>query len=642
MDLEKLQNVANELRIDIVRMIARAGSGHPGGSLSSADIMCALYFGGVLHYDPIDPNLADRDRFILAKGHAAPALYATLARAGFFPRKELVTLRQFGSRLQGHPDSNLLAGVEVSTGSLGQGLSVGCGVACGVKLQQGTAHTFVLLGDGECQEGQVWEAAMFAAHNKLDNLVAIIDRNCLQIDGNTAEVCDPGDIAKKFEAFGWKAFEVDGHDLKALIDVLNQAKELQCGQPKAIIAHTVKGKGVSFMENQAGWHGKAPNADELAVALEDLNAPEADAFWSEEVKIDPSALSDSTEKGSENSHRAGSIQNDSNMASAEAFLLDPESKEAQTKRATRAAYGVTLAELARKGVPIVAVDADLTGSTTTKSFAAADPAFNERLFNAGIAEQNMTGVAAGLSLVGNVAFTGSFAVFGTGRAYDQIRNTVCYSNLNVKIAPTHAGVSVGPDGGSHQMLEDISLMCGLPHMRVLVPADYASAVASIKLAAQTPGPFYIRMGRESVPCLYQEGVELALGGSFVLREGTDATIIACGLEVVEALKAADTLAAEGISVDVIDAYSVKPLDTQTILASAAKTGCVVTAEEHSVVGGLGCVVCEVLAEQGPVPVEFIGMRDRFGKSGSYSELSAFFGLNDAAIVEAVKRAMARK
>ena len=320
-------------------------------------------------------------------------------------------------------------------------------------------------------------------------------------------------------------------------------------------------------------------------------------------------------------------------------LATPE--QASVKKATRAAFGVTLAELAGTGVPVVAVDADLSGSTTTAKFAAADPAYEGRLFNCGIAEQNMIDVAAGLSLTGKIAFTGSFAVFGTGRAYDQIRNTVCYSNLNVKIAPTHAGVSVGPDGGSHQMLEDVSLMRGLPGMRVLVPADYAAARAAIKLAAATPGPVYVRMGRASVPCVYDDEVELEIGRAYVLREGADVSIVATGVEIREALLAADALAEEGISAEVIDAFSVKPLDADTILASAGKTGRVVVAEEHSVIGGLGSAVSELLAANRPTPVEFVGVRDRFGKSGEFEELMRYFELDAQAIVEAVKKVLAR-
>lgn len=258
-------------------MIGAAGSGHPGGSLSAIDILTALYFGGVLRHDASAPKDGARDRFILSKGHAAPALYATLAHAGYFPIDELKTLRKLGSRLQGHPDMTLLPGIEVSTGSLGQGLSIACGIACGLRLNNNSANVFTLLGDGECEEGQVWEAAMFAAHQKLDNVVAIIDNNGLQIDGCVEDVCNPGDLGEKFRAFGWDVYSVDGHDIDALIKTLNTAKDKTVGVPKVIIAHTVKGKGVSFMEDNAGWHGKAPNAEELERALQELGP------YSEEV-----------------------------------------------------------------------------------------------------------------------------------------------------------------------------------------------------------------------------------------------------------------------------------------------------------------------------------------------------------------------
>ena len=275
MNVEELQVKANDIRKDIVRMIAEAGSGHPGGSLSSADVMCALYFGGILRHDPQNPADDARDRFILSKGHAAPALYATLAEAGYFPTEELLPLRKLGSRLQGHPDSKKLPGVEVSTGSLGQGLSVACGLACGLRLAGSDASVFCLLGDGECQEGQVWEAAMFAAHQQADNLVAIVDHNHLQIDGRIEDVCSPESLAEKFAAFGWEVMTCDGNDMAQVLDVLAQAKAAKSGKPTAIIAETTKGKGVSFMEGKAGWHGKAPKPEELEIALSDLSKKEA-------------------------------------------------------------------------------------------------------------------------------------------------------------------------------------------------------------------------------------------------------------------------------------------------------------------------------------------------------------------------------
>ena len=310
-----------------------------------------------------------------------------------------------------------------------------------------------------------------------------------------------------------------------------------------------------------------------------------------------------------------------------------------SKRATREAFGETLIELAAEGVDVVAVEADLSKSTTTAKFAAVHP---DRFFNVGIAEQNMIDTAAGLAVAGKVAFTGSFAVFATGRAYDQVRNTVCYSSLNVKLAPTHSGITVGPDGGSHQMLEDLALMRVLPGMRVLVPADFNAARSALRAAAKTPGPFYVRLGRAAAPQVYDEGFELEIGRAYVLSEGTDVTLAACGVMVAEALAAADTLAQEGISAEVIDVASVKPLDEATLVASARKTGAVVTCEEHSIIGGMGSAVAELLGEKAPTPMLRIGVRDVFGTSGEPGELMAHFGLTAADIVEAARELLSAK
>lgn len=306
-------------------------------------------------------------------------------------------------------------------------------------------------------------------------------------------------------------------------------------------------------------------------------------------------------------------------------------------KATRAAFGETLIKLVDEGMDIMAVDADLCGSTTTAKFGAAYP---DRLFDVGIAEQNMIGVASGLALTGRTVFTGSFAVFGTGRCWEQIRNTVCDSGLNVKICPTHAGITVGADGATHQALEDIALMRVLPGMRVLVPADYASAAAAIRLAAATPGPFYVRLGREPLPEVYDEGFTCDVAFANVLREGSDISIMACGVEVAQALAAADALAAEGISAEVVDVMSVKPLDEETIIASAAKTGRVLTVEEHSIYGGMGSAVAELLGEKRPVPVTRLGMTT-FGQSGDAAELLAHYGLDAAGIAARVREVLGK-
>lgn len=307
-----------------------------------------------------------------------------------------------------------------------------------------------------------------------------------------------------------------------------------------------------------------------------------------------------------------------------------------SKRATREALGTTLVELANEGVDVVAVEADLSKSTTTNKLA---DAFPDRFFNVGIAEANMIDVAAGLSVAGKIPFTGSFAVFGVGRAYDQIRNTVCYAGLNVKLTPTHAGITVGPDGGSHQMIEDIALTRVLPGMRVLVPADYNAAKAAIRCAAATPGPFYVRLGRATLPEVYPDGVEWELGKANVLVKGTDVTIAAAGVMVAEALAAAELLAADGVSAEVIDVATIKPLDVETIVASAKKTGRVVTAEEHSIIGGIGSAVAEALAENHPVPMKRVGVNDVFGTSGDPDELMVHFGLTAADIAAAARRLM---
>ena len=304
-----------------------------------------------------------------------------------------------------------------------------------------------------------------------------------------------------------------------------------------------------------------------------------------------------------------------------------------SNKATREALGETLVELADEGIDVVAVEADLSKSTTTAKLG---DKYEERLFNVGIAEANMIDVAAGLTLAGKIAFTGSFAVFATGRAYDQIRNTVCYSNLNVKLSPTHSGISVGPDGGSHQMIEDLALMRVLPGMRVLVPADYHSAKAALRVAALTPGPFYIRLGRAGAEEVYPADHEFVVGKANVLREGSDVTIAACGLMVGAALKASDSLADEGISAEVIDVASIKPIDSETILASALKTGAVITAEEHSIIGGLGSAVAEVLSEGAPTKLTRVGVRDVFGTSGDPDELMAYYGLTATDIASAAR------
>ncbi|MEG6523071.1 transketolase [Desulfotomaculum sp. 1211_IL3151] len=266
--IRDLQQRAKAMRRHIITMLGEAGSGHPGGSLSAADIVSVLYFD-TMKLDPEKPDWPERDRFVLSKGHAAPVLYAALAEKGFFPKEELMTLRKLGSRLQGHPDMKKLPGVEMSTGSLGQGLSTAIGMALGLRLGGGQQRVYALLGDGEVQEGQIWEAAMAASHFKLDNLTAFLDYNNLQIDGPVDVVMDVAPLNDKWRSFGWHILQIDGHDMAQILQALKEAQATK-GKPTMIIAKTIKGKGVSFMENQVGWHGNAPKPEQVEQALQEL------------------------------------------------------------------------------------------------------------------------------------------------------------------------------------------------------------------------------------------------------------------------------------------------------------------------------------------------------------------------------------
>jgi len=268
LSFDEMRALARKIRRDIITMIGTAGSGHPGGSLSAVEILVALYFR-IMKYDPANPRWEERDRFILSKGHAAPVLYATLCAAGYLPEEELYTLRKIDSRLQGHPECTRTPGVEMSAGALGQGLSFGVGVALNGRLDGRDYYTYVLLGDGECDEGQVWEAAMAGAHWKLDHLIAIVDKNGLQIDGWTKDVMNIDPLDEKFRSFNWHVLQAQGNDIEDMVNALENARRMR-GKPTVIIAHTVKGRGVSFMENNPDFHGKAPSAEELKKALKEL------------------------------------------------------------------------------------------------------------------------------------------------------------------------------------------------------------------------------------------------------------------------------------------------------------------------------------------------------------------------------------
>jgi transketolase len=641
LEIEKIGQVANDMRAWTLVAIHAAGSGHPGGSFSIMDIVANLYLRTMRH-DPRNATWEDRDRLFWSAGHKAPALYTALAFCGYFPKEDTVTLRRYDSPFQGHPHWLKLDGVEVSAGSLGQGLGIAVGDALAARLDGKDYNVYCIMGDGEQQEGSIWEAAMSAGHFKLDNLCAILDKNGLQIDGNVTDVMGIDPVADKYRAFGWNVIEIDGHDPQQIDDAMAKAKKAK-GKPTVIIADTVKGKGVSFMENVAGWHGKATGSrDELAKALGDLASPEmTDQKVDELLKI-------------ADDYQAGMTKRID--AAVPTFKKDYWWNVQKTMQAdmdpTRAGFGRGLAE-AGSDSRVVCLHADISDSIKITDFEKADSSRMDRVFSIGIAEQNMMQVAAGLAKEGKIPVTGTYGVFASGRPWDQIRTTICYGDLNVKIAGAHGGISVGPDGATHQALEEISLMACLPNMNLSVPADSAETrKATLAGLLEIEGPVYWRFAREATPVITTDSTPYEWGKANVIRyrgeqpkfidafeqtlasayanENEDLAIVACGPVVAEAMRAAWILREEyGIETRVINVHTVKPLDVDAVVAAANEVGSILTVEEHQV-GGFGNLIggAALTGRDASKPLAFqmLGIPDTFGESGMPWELAKVFGL----------------
>lgn len=631
--IEELEDAANLMRgYDLVALHA-AGSGHAGGTLSIMDITAALYLK-VANHDPRNSNWPDRDRIVWSTGHKAPSLYLGLAFAGFCPIDDVVTLRKLSSPFQGHPHWLKLPGVEVSTGSLGQGLSIAVGMALAAKLDAKKHKIFCIMGDGEQQEGQVWEAAMEAGYYELDNIIGIIDCNRLQIDGPVDEVMEVEPLAAKYGAFGWDVMRIDGHKMEQVVDALEQARNVK-GRPVMILADTVKGKGVSFMEDQAGWHGKAPNYQELTQGLEELGliqripvARLLDRAKAYQAEVDRSLRA-----------KMPKFSRDYWWNAAEMMKVKMEP--------TRKGFGQSLAANG-DDERVVCLGLDISGSITISDFYAGKPERKKRWVSMGIAEQSATAAAAGLAREGKLPVFGTYATFAAARNLDQIRTSVCYGNFNVLIAGAHGGVSVGPDGATHQALEDLFAMEGLPNMSVVVPCDAVETrKATDYLLLQHKGPKYIRFAREATPIVTGKDTPFVFGQANVVRlrrenpnfleafetvlaasyanEHEDLSIIACGPMVPEAMRAAYILKKEfGYETRVLNLHTLKPIDAGAILRAAQETGIVVTAEEHQI-GALAWRVSAILTESPslygvPVITGAIGVKDRFGDSGAPWEL----------------------
>jgi len=653
--IEELKDAANLMRgYDLVALHA-AGSGHAGGTLSIMDITAALYLK-IANHDPQNPEWADRDRIIWSTGHKAPSLYLGLAFAGFCPIEDVVILRKLSSPFQGHPHWLKLPGIEASTGSLGQGLSIAVGLALAARLDHRKHKVFCIMGDGEQQEGQVWEAAMEAGHYQLDNIIAIIDCNRLQIDGLVKDVMQVEPLCAKYGSFGWDVMRIDGHDMTQVVDALEQAKAVK-GRPVVILADTVKGKGVSFMEDQAGWHGKAPNYEELTKGLSEL------ALFD---RIPVQHLLDKAQ------HYQAEV--DLKLAAKmPKFTRDYWWNAGETMKVkmepTRKGFGQSLAENG-DDERVVCLGLDISGSITISDFYAGKPERKKRWISMGIAEQSATSAAAGLAREGKLPVLGTYATFAAARNLDQIRTSVCYGNFNVMIAGAHGGVSVGPDGATHQALEDLFAMQGLPNMSVVVPCDVVETrKATNYLLLQHKGPKYIRFAREATPVVTDQKTPFVFGQANAIRlrregadfleafetvlvssclnEHEDLSIVACGPMGPEAMRAAYILKKEfGYETRILNIHTLKPIDAEAIIRAARETGVVVTAEEHQI-GALAWRVSGVLTESPelygqPFITGAIGVKDRFGDSGAPWELIKEFEVSAEHIAHKAAELMALK
>jgi len=658
--IEELVEKAREMRAYNIVAITAAGSGHTGGTLSIMDVTAALYLKKIKH-DPENPDWEDRDRVFWSVGHKAPALYIALAEAGYFSLDDTVKLRKLWSGFEGHPNRFKLPGLELSSGSLGQGLGVAIGCALNAKLEKKDYRVYTILGDGELNEGSIWEAAMCASHYRLDNLTAIVDRNRLQIDGPTKEVMCLEDLSAKWKAFGWNTLEIDGHNMTQILKALDEAEKTK-NKPTVIIAHTLKGKGVSFAEGAVGYHGIAPKdgrsgKESLDQALKDIGDPR---FTKEKVDSLLKIASDyqsKVDKKVEDSLPKFSRNYWWNSSSSMQVKMVP----------TRNGFGQALEELGQDG-KIIALGADITASIRMDKFYANHPQRKNRFFSTGIAEANMTLIASGLAKEGKIPFIGSYGVFVTGRNWDQIRTTVCYNNYNVKIADAHAGISVGADGATHQALEDISNLYYLPNMHIAIPADAIETKKATYAIASINGPAVVRYAREATPIVTTTDTPYQFGLANVIRyrgeknnfisafetklssdynsEGEDLTLIACGPMVAEAMRAAYILKEEyNINTRILNIHTVKPVDKKAIIKAAEETNIIITIEEHQV-GGFGNIIAGVIAcgksYSTPLIMEMIGVEDRFGESGAPWELTKIFGLTAEHITQRAKKLYDKK
>ncbi|XP_003383991.1 PREDICTED: transketolase-like protein 2 [Amphimedon queenslandica] len=611
--IQELKDIANKLRIHSVVQTTAANSGHPTSCASAAEVMSVLFFH-VMKYTGDFPRHPSSDRFILSKGHAAPVLYAAWAEAGVIPVDELKNLRKIDSELEGHPTPRQ-SYIDVATGSLGQGLGVSCGMAyCGKYIDKASYRVYCLMGDGESAEGSVWEAFAFASYYKLDNLVAIIDVNRLGQSEAASLGHDLETYRKRADAFGFNAIIVDGHDVEKLIEAFETAAATK-DKPTALILKTFKGKGFPNVEDLDNWHGKplGPQADAALEAVRALiknNGPHGIkplAFVDDAPKVDLSAVK----------------------------LSEPPNYKLGDKHATRKIYGDALVKLGKSCSRVIALDGDTKNSTFSLTY---KKAFNDRYVECFIAEQNLVGVGTGLACRDrNIVFCSTFACF-LSRAFDQIRMGAI-SQTNCNFVGSHAGVSIGEDGPSQMALEDFAMFRSVATSICFYPSDAVSTERAIELAARSKGITFTRTTRPATPVIYSNDEKFEVGKGKLVRSSDkdQVTVVGAGVTLFEALSAYDTLKKEDITIRVIDPFTLKPIDTQLLIDSAAATGGrVVTVEDHYPEGGLGEAVCGALTSvKSSVVVRRLAIPE-VARSGPGSVLMDKYGISARAIVEAVK------
>jgi transketolase len=625
--LDTVAELAAQLRVDSIRSSTSAGSGHPTSSMSAADLLAALITRH-LRYDWDQPQLAVNDHLIFSKGHASPLLYSVFKAVGVVSEEELLNgYRRFGQRLEGHP-TPILPWVDVATGALGQGLPDGVGVAlAGKYLERLPYRVWVLCGDSELAEGSIWEAFDKASYYKLSNLIVIADINRLGQRGETDLGWNLEEYARRMEAFGARVLTVDGHDLAAIDKAMTAAEDTPGSQPTVILAKTIKGRGFSEVENKDGWHGKPLPPDMADRAIAELGGvrnlvlrgPKPAPAKPGPVPVPGKPATVPQQRG----------------AKAKPSATPPE-YEVGKKVATRKAYGDALVALGARDEHVVALDGEVSNSTFADEFARAYP---DRYFEMFIAEQQLVAAATGLAVRGYRAFASTFAAFFT-RAYDFIRMGAI-SGVELRLAGSHAGVEIGADGPSQMGLEDLAVMRAVHGSTVLYPSDGTSTVALVDAMARTPGISYMRTTRGGYPVLYPAGEKFPIGGSKLVRSGGNdqVTLVGAGVTLHEALRAAEILQGDGIAARVIDCYSIKPVDTKTLVAAAEATGGrIVVAEDHHPEGGLGSAVTDALvgAGQQNLHLTHLAVREMPG-SGTGEELLAWAGIDADHIAEAARK-----